>query len=195
MWITKSQYVIFAIKAIGALAVIALSFWAASKLLDRWEGPPTIDEASRIRGEIIEVGDASGLQPLAVTPNITGSWTANGQDKPAGPAPLSGNAYGSFSGNDANTGILMYEGLASKSAVLYLPLVTGPNTDNLEIQINDPRTGKLLFWGRPAIQTKWVLLKFSIPNLLVGRPLQLRFIDNGKGWGQWMAVGVPHEKA
>jgi hypothetical protein len=178
------------IYVIGGIGVVVLSFWGTLAILDYLEPPPPISS------EFIQVDQVGNLQRIDVQPKIDGAWTLNGFNQEAGPVPLSGTAYGSWSGNDANTGVLTYPGISLKYGAIYLPFATGPNTDNLEIQLVDARTGKIISTISPPVHTKWVFLKVALPTTYVGpsTEIEMRFMDNGKGWGQWMAVGPPYQQ-
>jgi hypothetical protein len=174
---------------VGGMGVVALSFWGALAIMDYLQQSPAIST------EFIGVDQAVNLRRVDVQPKIVGAWTANGQNNDAGPVPLAGSAYGSWSGDDANTGMLTYGGISLKHGPVYLPFVTGPNTDNLVIQLIDAGTGKIVSTISPPVRGDWALLKVALPTTYVGpTEIEMRFIDNGKGWGQWMAVGPPYQQ-
>ena len=176
---------------IGGVGVVLLSFWGTLVILDYLNSQPL----PTIRSEFLQVNQAGNLHRLDVQPKIVGAWTANGQNNAAESVPLAGGAYGSWSGDDANTGVLTYSNISLKSGPVYLPFVTGPKTDDLEIQLIDAETGKTISTIRPPALVGWVLLKVELPTTYAGpTEIEMRFIDNGKGWGQWMAVGPPYRQ-
>src|SRR5262249_47944535 len=136
---------------VGGAGVLVLSFWGTLTILDYL--------SSAISTEFIRVDQAVNLLGVDVQLEIIGAWTVNGHNPEAGPVPLSGTDYGSWSGNDANTGTLTYSGISLKYGPVFLPFATGPNTDNQTIQLVDTGTGKIISTIRPPVQKQWVLLK------------------------------------
>lgn len=187
----KKKSRILVLLFIGGTGVLVLSFWGTLTILDYL----SLQRISAISTEFIRVDQAVNLKRVDVQPKIIGTWTVNGHNPEAGPVPLSGIAYGSWSGDDANTGMLTYSGISLKYGPIFLPFATGPNTDNQAIQLVDAGTGEIISTIRAPVQKQWVLLKVALPTTSVGPPeIEMQFIDNGKEWGQWMAVGPPYRQ-
>ena len=98
---------------------------------------------------------------------IQGSWTPNGYFPDAGPAPVEG-------------------------AVIAIPLVTGPATSGLSLQVLNARTNQPVASLNPLpLHRQWWLWNVPLPPG-PDASIQIAATDAGSGWGQWFATGVPH---
>ncbi len=122
---------------------------------------------------------------------IDGMWQLDGDDQVNAPRPsLDGAVYGSWVGNDANTGRLTLAALpVPPSRRIVIPFVTGPSASNVSIVIRDS-AGRELMKSQLASPMKWSALAVELP-LSAGATIDLSADDDGKGWGQWMAIGAP----
>jgi hypothetical protein len=120
---------------------------------------------------------------------IQGSWTPNGYYPEAGPAPVDGPVYGSWSGSDANVGTLRLGPYQVQSpALVGIPVVTGPSTGGLSLQVLNAKTGQPAASLKPfPVHEKWWLW-----NVKPDTPIEIVAEDTGSGFGQWFAIGAPH---
>ena len=123
---------------------------------------------------------------------VNGSWTRDGYYPGIGPAPGDGIAFGSWSGADSNTGTLRLGPFhLDGGTTIALPLVTGPSSTGISVQIRDMDTKAILSELTPApVHATWWEWR---PTLPAGRALNVEIVaeDAGKQWGQWLAVGWP----
>jgi hypothetical protein len=118
------------------------------------------------------------------------AWTRDGFHPSVG--GLSGEIlYGSFSGNDANRGVLSSGPFdASGRGCISLPVSHGPSVEGQSVRVVDATSGKTLA-AIPLEDTNGIWQYWSVD---VQAATRLRIIaeDNGAGWGQWVGVGEPH---
>lgn len=119
------------------------------------------------------------------------SWTANNlrPNQPFGEGPS--DFYGSWSGSDANTGRITSSNFtAPRNACLILPVLQGPGAGGLSAGIVDADSGRVLasvpFQNAVKQWTFW-RLPFDAP----AERLRIVAEDQGKDWGEWLAVGNP----
>jgi hypothetical protein len=131
------------------------------------------------------------LEPGDVEMN---SWVANGFYPEVGLPPGGSRCFGSWIGpmGDTNTGTLhmgpveLEEGLT-----LGIPVVTGPVTQGLSVSVKDHDNGaELARLEPPPVLAVWKLWQVDLPK---NRKLSLDIFasDQGAGYGQWIAIGVP----
>ncbi len=127
---------------------------------------------------------------------IAGSWNPDGYYKgPGGPGTpaLSGRFFGSYP-PDAGTGTIRLGPFhLDGSHRMAIPLTSGPDTRGLSVTVLDAATKQALARIDPMPKnTAWWAWD---PNLPAGHGLTVEIIgeDKGTGWGQWMALGWPHE--
>ena len=118
------------------------------------------------------------------------AWTRNGFHPSVG--TLNGEIlYGSFSGNDANQGVLTSAPFAvAGHTCIALPVAHGPSLGGQSIRLVEPVSGKtvqsLPLSDSPGIWQVWAIELQGIDKL------QVVAEDKGGEWGQWVAVGEPH---
>jgi hypothetical protein len=118
------------------------------------------------------------------------AWTRNGFHPSVG--TLNGEIlYGSFSGNDANQGVLTSAPFAvAGHTCIALPVAHGPSLGGQSIRLVEPVSGKtvqsLPLSDSPGIWQVWAIELQGIDKL------QVVAEDRGGEWGQWVAVGEPH---
>ena len=119
------------------------------------------------------------------------TWQVNGDDSANVPRPnLISTVYGSWSGDDAHVGRLTIAGLPiPPSHRIAIPFTTGPSPSNLFITIRNS-AGRELMRSQLASPMKWVGLVVAFPPDS-GSTFDLLVDDNGRDWGQWMAIGEP----
>jgi hypothetical protein len=70
-------------------------------------------------------------------------------------------------------------------------MVTGPSTGGLSLQILNAKTGQPIASLNTVPQHReWWVWKVELPPDLDS--IEIAAEDAGSGWGQWLAVGVPH---
>ncbi len=127
------------------------------------------------------------------SPAIEGDWGIDAFNSAAGPAPVDGTIYASWTGSDAHTGELQWRsGPLGDTRSLLIPVVTGPRTEGLMLRIADPTTGRILSELPLANAIPWQLWEIALPEDGSVRTIEIQAKDEGRGWGQWLAVGQPH---
>ena len=118
------------------------------------------------------------------------AWTRNGFHPSVG--TLSGEVlYGSFSGNDANQGVLTSAPFeTSGHGCIALPVAHGPSIGGQSVRLVEPGSGRIVE-SIPMSETtgKW---QFWAVELQGVDKLRIVAEDRGSQWGQWVAVGEPH---
>jgi hypothetical protein len=104
-------------------------------------------------------------------------------------------AYGSWSGADSNTGAVVFGPLRADQGAVAFGVVTGPDTTGQTILVKDAKTFELLGALHPAKTDAWIWLRFDLPPAARDRSIQIEAVDQGSGWGQWMAVTEPRRIA
>jgi len=127
------------------------------------------------------------------SPAIKGDWGRDAFNSAAGSAPVGGTIYASWTGSDAHTGELHWRsGPLGDTQSLLIPVVTGPRTEGLTLRIADPETGRILSELPLANAVPWQLWEIALPEDGSVRSIEIQAKDEGRGWGQWLAVGQPH---
>jgi hypothetical protein len=144
-------------------------------------GPMRIGDFG-VEGQTVQVGKIS----------IAGQWKEDGQWPGVGAPPSITRVYGSWAGDDRNTGALTIGPIkVSEGMILGIPLVTGPRTEGLFIEIREHESGKVVQRLSPPVVSAWVLWEVELPGQLVGSHIDIVGTDNGMAWGQWLALGLP----
>lgn len=125
---------------------------------------------------------------------IDGKWTRDGYFQQVGAPPVGGLVFGSYAGADSNTGTLRLGPFhLDGTTAIAIPLVTGPDNAGLSLAIRDTVTKEILAeLNPPPVRTEWWPWR---PDLPAGRAISIEIIaeDRGTGFGQWQAVGWPHQ--
>lgn len=121
-------------------------------------------------------------------------WTPNNLPPHAalGQGP-SGPIYGSWSGDDRNTGRIMSSVFpAPANGCLVLPVLQGPRAGGLSTSLMDSDTNQILA-SVPFQNTakQWVFWRLPFPPSV--RHLRIVAEDKGKDWGEWLAIGNPSQ--
>jgi hypothetical protein len=127
--------------------------------------------------------------PLPETAEISkeGIFAIGGQHE-SKPAPFSGRVWGSFSGNDANTGALVLRARLNGARKVGVPLITGPDPNGVEIDVLiDGRSVARL--QNPKDFQDWSAFEIDPPAGSAMIEIHLR--DKTSNWGGWLAVGEP----
>lgn len=102
-----------------------------------------------------------------------------------------GPIYASWSGDDKNTGRIESSPFpAPENACLILPVLQGPRTNGLYVALVDAGTGSAI--AEPPLQNtdkQWIFWRVPLPAS--ARRVRLVAADNGKDYGEWIAVGTP----
>ena len=107
-----------------------------------------------------------------------------------GDAPL-GGFFSSWAGSDQSTGTLFSSVFAApKDGCLIFPVIHGPSTDGLSEEVVDADTRQTILWVPLGLGTTWQYLRLETT---ASRRLKVVARDNGRGWGQWLAVGTPSQ--
>jgi hypothetical protein len=120
------------------------------------------------------------------------SWTPGEPPPyvPYGSAP-SGPIYNSWSGSDANTGRIWSSSFSAPSdGCLIVPVLQGYHSDGLSAEVIDADTNQVIasipFQNAPKQWTFW-----RIPVPTQAKHLRIRAQDDGRNWGEWLALGTP----
>ncbi len=119
------------------------------------------------------------------------AWTQ--EEAPSKPRfgwqPSASTLY-SWSGHDSNTGQASAEFLAPANACVVLPIVHGPSIGGASAQLTDADSERVLaelpFREHDPLWTLW-----RVPLSSSVKRLRFVAIDNGRKWGQWLAVSTP----
>jgi hypothetical protein len=118
------------------------------------------------------------------------AWTLNGFHPSVG--TLSGEVlYGSYSGSDANQGVLTSAPFDTVGhACIALPVAHGPSTDGQSVRLVEPVSGRIVE-SIPIGETtgRWQFWAVELHGI---DKLRIVAEDHGSQWGQWVAVGEPH---
>jgi hypothetical protein len=118
------------------------------------------------------------------------AWTRNGFHPSLG--TLNGEIlYGSYSGSDANQGVLTSAPFAASGhTCVALPVAHGPSVGGQSVRLVESESGRTV-GSIPLSETpgNWQFWAVELPSID-----QLRIVaeDKGSQWGQWVAVGEPH---
>jgi hypothetical protein len=127
---------------------------------------------------------------------IDGGWTSRGGFTGSPPAPSDAQWYGSWSGDDANTGsVRMPLAPLEPGRDIAVPFLTGPSTNGLAIRLVDVDGNAVLAQvdSLPVRDRAWAAWRVTIPEAARGHRLALVAEDTGGGWGQWLAIAAPRE--
>ena len=102
-----------------------------------------------------------------------------------------GVAYASWSGSDANQGQIVSSTFPSPAnSCLTLPVLHGPKGGGLSVEVIDAETGQSI--ASAPIQdgdTRWEF--WRVPIFPAVHNLHVVARDNGKEWGEWLAIASP----
>ena len=118
------------------------------------------------------------------------AWTLNGFHPSVG--TLNGEVlYGSFSGNDANRGILTSAPFETAGhTCVAVAVAHGPSVGGQSVRLVEPAGGRLV-QSIPMSETTGNWQFWAVELQGIDR-LQIVAEDRGNQWGQWVAVGEPH---
>jgi len=118
------------------------------------------------------------------------AWTRNGHHPSVG-TPAGEVLYGSYSGSDANQGTLTSAPFeAAGQACVVLPVAHGPSITGQSVRLVEDGSGKTVATIPLDANGFWQYWLIDLQE-----PAKLRIVaeDKGAQWGQWVAVGEPHE--
>lgn len=160
-------------------------------LIDR-RGLIPLQGSTSIPDEQIVDGRSVGAQVAGIQWQMDPAWSVNGipANWPFGYPPR-GPVFGSWSGDDANTGRLTSSVFAPPAdGCLVLPVLQGPRGGNLSASIVNPQNNQAVAQVRfDNGPNAWKFWEMRIPSAVT----QVRIIadDRGKGWGEWLAIASP----
>jgi len=118
------------------------------------------------------------------------AWTLNGFHPSVG--TLRGEVlYGSYSGSDANQGVLTSAPFETGGhGCIALPVAHGPSIGGQSVRLVDPGSGRAVaFIPMRETTGKWQFWAVEVQGV---DKLRIVAEDKGGEWGQWVAVGEPH---
>lgn len=136
----------------------------------------------------------AGPQIRGIQWEMDPSWTVNspppkgffgqGPDKPV---------YWSWSGADSNTGRITSSAFtAPANACVILPVVQGPRVAGLSAAVVDADTGHMVATAPlQNVDHQWVFWRLPLPAS--AKRLRIFAQDEGKDWGEWLAIGNPSQ--
>jgi hypothetical protein len=125
--------------------------------------------------------------------SIAGSWAKDGYYPATPHSTFPGVVYGSWNGRDTNTGTIRLGPFRLEAdRNLGLPIITGPDTHGLVLKVVDAKTHSILYDANPLpVTPEWKLTRILIPPEARNDAIEILATDQGTGWGQWFAIGVP----
>ncbi len=118
-------------------------------------------------------------------------WTRNGAGPHDAkqPAP-EGLQFGTWNGFDSHTGQIAFSPFpVPASGCLILPVLHGPSTDGLSVELQDNASGQVI--ESMPMQNEDVQWEFWRVTATPGREVAEVARDYGKGAGQWLAIAAP----
>jgi len=104
-----------------------------------------------------------------------------------------GPIYSTWNGDDGNQGQIDSSDFAvPASGCFILPVLHGPSTDGLSVEIINAETAQTVAAAPMQDYVKW----WSYWRFHAGSNVQkvrVSVQDHGSGWGQWIAIGQPYE--
>jgi hypothetical protein len=154
-------------------------------------------------GPLVTVNQSAQEIPLSAVgaavesstaPSIEGFWTKDGYFPGVGRPPIEGSTYGSWAGSDAHTGIIRMGPFTIRGQQsIAIPMISGPSNTGMQITVADAATGEIIaLLSPPPVHLKWWAWKINLPAARPEMKIVIAAEDNGSGWAQWQAVGVPH---
>ena len=72
-------------------------------------------------------------------------------------------------------------------------MVSGPNTGGLLVKAMNAKTGELIAaLAPPPVRAHWWAWRVDLPATQPDLTVSIVAEDNGRGFGQWQAIGLPH---
>lgn len=140
---------------------------------------------------VVPAAQAGRAVPME-SPAIDGHWAENGFNKAVGSPPVDGPVQASWAGDDAHTGRLRWRsGPLEGARALLVPVVTGPRTEGLALRVVEPGSGRVLARLQLAGFATWQMWEVTLPADGSVAAIEIQAEDNGREWGQWLAVGQP----
>lgn len=99
--------------------------------------------------------------------------------------------YASWSGDDRHMGILQWRLDLQNVEQVVLPIAAGPNADKQIVTIIDEQTQRTLWKSQGQMRQTWRVHRFDVPKDV--KSVIVTAEDNGDGWGEWLAVGLPRQ--
>lgn len=129
-----------------------------------------------------------------VAANVQGAWTRNGYYPDTGEPPISGAIYGSWSGDDGNIGLLRLGPFrVANQLAVSIPLYIGPKNGGLSVRVLNAKNGELISeLAPPPLYYRWWAWRVDLPANVPSLDLEIVAEDAGRGWGEWLAIGMPH---
>lgn len=130
-----------------------------------------------------------GAAVAAVQSKATGVFPANGFNEAAGTSPWNGRNWGSWGGDDKNTGTIRLSVNVEGVDRVAVPLVTGPTASGsrFEARVDGVVVQK---FAAPADVQRWSAVEIRLPP--GSKVLEVMVEDASTAWGGWIAVGEPH---
>jgi hypothetical protein len=117
-------------------------------------------------------------------------WTRNGHHPSIG-TPPGQVLYGSYSGSDANQGTLTSAPFeAAGQGCVVVPVAHGPSITGQSVRLVEDGSGKTVATIPLDENGFWQYWLIDLPE---AAKLRIVAEDKGAQWGQWVAVGEPHE--
>ena len=156
-----------------------------------YSGPFQIGE-SRAFPQITAVNESqAGAAISSIEWRKDPAWTQNGQPpiELKGPAPR-GPVYGSWSGADSKVGAIQSSSITvPDNRCLILPVLHGPSTKPLNVEVRDPAKGTIL--ERLPMQDEDMQWEFWRIPIRGSSKVQIVASDQGRNDGEWLAIATP----
>jgi hypothetical protein len=160
---------------------------ASGSALCRFEEGIDVDPTNVVR---LVSGRLVG-NPLATSsePVVEGVFALDAHHESAGRNPWGGRSWGSWAGDDANTGVITVKANVEGIDRVAVPVVTGPGSSGLGIEVKVDGVA-LTMLQAPADLDRWSAIEIAIPP--GAKELEITARDASSAWGGWIAIGEPH---
>jgi hypothetical protein len=140
--------------------------------------------------------ESSELGPVRVS--LQGKWVKGSNAVRGQVYPHDGSFFESYNGSDSNVGILTMEfQISAQDPHFVLPYTAGPYPRNMGLRVGVARSGVTISELILQPSNAWTAFDFEIPDWIrqsaIKEGVVVEVVDDGSGWGQWLAVGLPHK--
>jgi hypothetical protein len=133
-------------------------------------------------------------EPLTPSAIRLGSWVEGGVYPGVKMPAIIDRFFGSYTetAKDTNRGTIQMGPFdVSGLSEIGIPIVTGPVPSGLSVSVLDHRTGLTVAEMKtPPVLQEWTVWRIALGGTSL-RQIEVTGKDDGKGWGQWLGIGLP----